>query len=94
MEQCFEVLGEKAKSKPCSAMKGLVEEAQEHFRNTKRVSCSIRCSSRLRRKVEHYEIAAYGTARAIAKSLGNKEAMNCCRKRCVKKKRRTRSLRE
>ena len=40
------------------------------------MSCSIRCSSAAAQKVEHYEIAAYGTARAIAKSLGNKEAMN------------------
>ena len=31
VEQCLELLGEKVKSKPCKAMKGLVEEAQEHL---------------------------------------------------------------
>src|SRR5688500_6312105 len=31
VEQCLELLGEKLKSKPCKAMKGLVEEAQEHI---------------------------------------------------------------
>src|SRR5687767_872638 len=31
LEQAFELLGERAKSKPCKAMKGLVEEGQEHM---------------------------------------------------------------
>jgi ferritin-like metal-binding protein YciE len=76
VEQCFEVLGEKAKSKPCRAMKGLVEEAQEHLQEHEKGELLDQVLVGAGQKVEHYEIAAYGTARAMAKSLGQKEAMN------------------
>ena len=76
LEQCFEVLGEKAKSKPCRAMKGLVEESQEHLQEHEKGEVLDQVLVAGAQKVEHYEIAAYGTARAMAKSLGQKEAMN------------------
>jgi len=76
VEQCLELLGEKVKSKPCKAMKGLVEEAQEHLQEHEKGELLDQVLIAAAQKVEHYEIAAYGTARAIAKSLGNKEAMN------------------
>jgi len=76
VEQCLELLGEKVKSKPCKAMKGLVEEAQEHLQENEKGELLDQMLIAAAQKVEHYEIAAYGTARAIAKSLGNKEAMN------------------
>ena len=76
VEQCFELLGERAKSKPCKAMKGLVEEAQEHLQENEKGELLDQMLIAAAQKIEHYEIAAYGTARAIAKSLGNKEAMN------------------
>jgi ferritin-like metal-binding protein YciE len=75
VEQCFEVLGERAKSKPCKAMKGLVEEAQEHIQEHEKGELLDQVLIASAQKVEHYEIAAYGTGRAIAKSLGAKEAM-------------------
>ena len=75
-EQLFELLGERAKSKPCRAMKGLVEEAQEHVQEHERGELLDQMLIGAAQKVEHYEIAAYGTARAIAKSIGNKEAVN------------------
>jgi ferritin-like metal-binding protein YciE len=75
-EQLFELLGERAKSKPCRAMKGLVEEAQEHVQEHERGELLDQILIGAAQKVEHYEIAAYGTARAIAKSIGNKEAVN------------------
>src|SRR5262245_42482174 len=76
VEQCFEVIGEKAKSKPCKAMKGLLEEAQEQLQEHEKGELRDQMLVAAAQKVEHYEIAAYGTVRAIAKSLGNKEAMN------------------
>ena len=75
VEQCLELLGEKVKSKPCRAMKGLVEEAQEHIQENEKGEMLDQMLVAAAQKVEHYEIAAYGTARAIAKSVGNKEAM-------------------
>jgi ferritin-like metal-binding protein YciE len=76
LEQVFEFLGEKAKSKPCKAMKGLVEEASEHIgehERGKQLDAVLVASAQ---RVEHYEIAGYGTARSYAKSLGAKDAMN------------------
>lgn len=70
LERCFKILGEKAKGKTCQAMQGLVEEgkeaieedAPEAIRDAKLIGAAQR--------VEHYEIAAYGTARAFAQTLG------------------------
>ena len=75
-EQCLELLGEKVKGKPCKAMKGLVEEAQEHLQEHEKGELLDQVLVGAAQKVEHYEIAAYGTAKAIAKSMGNKEALN------------------
>lgn len=73
LEQCFQLLGEKTKGKTCHAMKGLVEEGEEAIdedgpdalRDAKIIGAAQR--------VEHYEMAAYGTARAFAETLGQDE---------------------
>lgn len=72
IEEAFEHLGEKAKSKPCKGMKGLVEEGQEHVGEHKRgleLDLALAASAE---KVEHYEIAGYMTARSIAKTIGQR----------------------
>lgn len=70
LERAFELLGEKPKSKPCEAMKGLIEETQEAI-ETKMpeplLDSAIICAAQ---KFEHYEIAGYGTVKAWAKALG------------------------
>lgn len=70
LEQCFQLLGEKLKGKTCHAMKGLIEEGSEAIEldgpDTVRDADLIGAAQR----VEHYEMAAYGTARAFAKTLG------------------------
>lgn len=70
LERAFELLGEKPKSKPCAAMHGLIEEAREAFEEDMAeplVDSAIICAAQ---KVEHYEIAGYGTVSAWAKALG------------------------
>ena len=57
-------------------MKGLVEEAQEHLQEHEKGELLDQVLVAAAQKVEHYEIASYGTAKAIAKSIGNKEALN------------------
>ncbi|HYI97128.1 MAG TPA: ferritin-like domain-containing protein [Bryobacteraceae bacterium] len=76
VEKCLELLGEKARSKPCKAMKGLVEEANEHLQEHEKGEVLDQIIIASAQKVEHYEIAAYGTAKAYAKSLGNREALD------------------
>lgn len=70
LERCFKLLGENAKGKTCHAMKGLIEEGSEAMDieapDTVRDADLIGAAQR----VEHYEIAAYGTARSFAQSLG------------------------
>ena len=70
LEQGFELLGEKAKGKTCLAMKGLVAEGEETIQEGDpgpMLDSAIICAAQ---KVEHYEIAAYGTLRAWAKTPG------------------------
>lgn len=70
LDRCFKMLGANAKGKTCHAMKGLIEEGTEAIEvdapDTIRDAHLIGAAQR----VEHYEIAAYGTARAYAETLG------------------------
>ena len=70
LERAFETLGEKAKSKPCDAMKGLIEEGEETAGedfSENLLDSAIICAAQ---KVEHYEIAGYGTLSSWARSKG------------------------
>ena len=76
LEQVFELLEKKAKSKPCAAMKGLVEEGQETISedaSPEMKDCMLIASAQ---RAEHYEIAAYGTVRTIAEMMGNQEVVD------------------
>jgi ferritin-like metal-binding protein YciE len=74
LEQIFEMLGHKARSKPCKGMKGLVEEGQEHMEEDLEEHLLDAAIIGSAQKVEHYEIAGYGTARTLANMLGRKDA--------------------
>jgi ferritin-like metal-binding protein YciE len=70
LEQAFEHLGERARAKTCPGMKGIIEEGDEHAGedyddDDLRDAVIIGSAQR----VEHYEIAAYGTAIAHARLL-------------------------
>ncbi len=68
LERIFEELSKPAKGKACKAMKGLVEEGSEAVDgNSPLTDLAIIAAAQ---RVEHYEISAYGTARAIAQQLG------------------------
>jgi ferritin-like metal-binding protein YciE len=71
LEQAFAVLDEKVKGKTCDGMKGLISEGEDHagddYDNPGLRDAAIIGSAQ---RVEHYEIAAYGTAIAHARLLG------------------------
>ena len=73
LEQIFEMLDESPKGKKCKGMEGLVEEGsevmEEDFEDALLDAALIGAAQR----VEHYEIAAYGTVRAFAEELGESE---------------------
>lgn len=69
LEQVFEILGKKAQAKKCDAMEGLVEEGagaiEEYGAGPGRDVALIVAAQ----KIEHYEISAYGSLKAIASVL-------------------------
>ena len=70
LDRCFKILGANAKGKTCHAMKGLLEEGTEAMEID--APDMIRDANLIgaAQRVEHYEIAAYGTARSFAETLG------------------------
>ena len=75
LERVFEIAGEKAKGKTCKAMKGLIEEGQETMSEDAEPEVMDAALIAAAQRVEHYEIAAYGTVRSFAKLLGNNDAV-------------------
>ena len=76
LQRVFELIGEKVESKPCKAMMGLIEEGQETIdegADKEPLSADLALIAAAQR-VEHYEISAYGTARGLARQLGEVEA--------------------
>ena len=73
LEQVFEILGEKAAAKKCEAMDGLITEAEELMKEVKDEVVRDAAIISAAQKVEHYEIASYGTLCAFAKTLGEDE---------------------
>lgn len=71
LEQVFELLEEKASAKKCDAMAGLLEEADGIISDTDK-GTMIRDAGLIlaAQKVEHYEIATYGTLRVFAQNMG------------------------
>ena len=72
-EQAFELLGKAARAKKCEAMEGLVKEAEDIMESTEEGvvrDAGIICAAQ---KIEHYEIASYGTLCAFSKTLGETE---------------------
>ncbi len=74
LEKVFELLGEKATAKKCDAMEGLIEEANSIIADTTK-STMLRDAALIlaAQKVEHYEIATYGTLRTFSEKMGHQE---------------------
>jgi len=75
LAQVFESLGKKPTSKKCEAMEGLIKEAEELIEETEE-GTEVRDVALIAaaQKVEHYEIATYGTLKTLAGHLGLSQA--------------------
>jgi Mn-containing catalase len=75
LNKAFEVLGEKAQATPCKGMKGLIEEGEETIKDNEELEelASDLALIGAAQKVEHYEISGYGTARTLARQIGERE---------------------
>jgi len=74
--QALKQLGEEADGKTCEAMEGLLEEGQELMESADPGALLDAMLITAAQKVEHYEIASYGTVRGLARQLGE---MQCAR---------------
>lgn len=72
LEEVFKLLDEKAQAKKCDAMEGLLKETDSIIEDTDKGTL-IRDAGLIlaAQKVEHYEIATYGTLVAFAESMGH-----------------------
>ena len=74
LEEVFKTLGVAARGKPCKGMKGLIEEGQEKIEELDEGSTMDAALIGSAQKVEHYEIAAYGTLATFAEVLELEDA--------------------
>ncbi|MBO9563850.1 MAG: ferritin-like domain-containing protein [Niastella sp.] len=74
LEQVFELLGKKAQAKKCEAMEGLIKEGESIVEETEDGSMTRDVGIIMAaQKVEHYEIATYGSLVQLATTMGNQE---------------------
>lgn len=75
LEKVFSLIGEKATAKKCDAMEGLIKEGESIMEET--VAGPVRDAGIIAasQKIEHYEIATYGTLAAFAITLGEDDAV-------------------
>ena len=79
LDQVFESLGESMKRKKCKGMEGLIEEGEEVIseqKNSNALDAGLIISAQ---KVEHYEIAAYGSLCCWAEQMGHNDALELLR---------------
>jgi len=79
LDQVFESLGESMKRKKCKGMEGLIEEGEEVIseqKNSNALDAGLIISAQ---KVEHYEIAAYGSLCSWAEQMGHTDALELLR---------------
>ncbi|HOK47379.1 MAG TPA: ferritin-like domain-containing protein [Bryobacteraceae bacterium] len=93
LEEIFQALGEKPKSRPCKGMKGLLDESQEHleeYSGARDLIDSVLIDGG--KKVEHYEIAGYNSAIELAEALGHKAVSRLLRQTLTEEERMDKKL--
>lgn len=74
VEMVFEIIGKKASAKKCEAMEGLIKEGGEIMEDCEEGAMRDAGIISAGQKIEHYEIASYGTLRQFAETLGLTDA--------------------
>ena len=75
LEQIFQAMGQQPERKKCVGVAGLIQELRQHMQEIQDPQVRDAALIAAAQKGEHYEIAAYGTLCAMAKSLGYKDAL-------------------
>ena len=80
LEQVFTIIGKEAEAKKCEAMSGIIDECEEIIDDTEEGAMRDAGIIAAGQKVEHYEIATYGTLRNYANVLGYPDAVELLEK--------------
>jgi ferritin-like metal-binding protein YciE len=82
LETIFKKLGKPPTGKTCAAMKGLIEEGSELLEQKDKADPEVLDAGLIAaaQRVEHYEMAGYGTVRTFARQLGEDEAADLLQK--------------
>lgn len=73
LDQIFQALGKNPRGKKCAGMEGLIKEGQDAIEEDYEGAVKDAALIGAAQRVEHYEIAAYGTAKALAEVLGESD---------------------
>ncbi|MGA8730415.1 MAG: ferritin-like domain-containing protein [Terracidiphilus sp.] len=73
LDKVFEILGTSPKGKTCDGMKGVLEEGNQMLSETAEGDVRDAALISAGQRVEHYEMAGYGTVRAYAERLGKSQ---------------------
>jgi ferritin-like metal-binding protein YciE len=76
LDQVFHEVGESARGVKCKGMEGIIEEGAEILKEPADDSVKDAGIIAAAQRVEHYEMAAYGTVRTYARTLGHDEAVS------------------
>lgn len=76
IEQVFKLMDASPKAKPCAGMKGILEEGEESMQMDAEEGLLDAAIIGAAQRVEHYEMAAYASVRAMAEQLGNQEVVD------------------
>ena len=74
LEQVFQTLDAKPRSRPCKGMRGIIEEGQEMMQEELPAGLLDTALTASGRKVEHYEMVGYESVRSLARQMGLREA--------------------
>lgn len=73
LDRVFEILEKRSSGKTCEGMRGLLEEAGQHVEEIEQGPVMDAALIGALQRVEHYEIAAYGTVATLAEAMGQDE---------------------
>ncbi|MFT2009465.1 ferritin-like domain-containing protein [Pontibacter sp. 13R65] len=76
LDRVFELMGQKASGEHCKAMEGIIKEAESMMKEKAEAEVMDAALIASAQRVEHYEIAAYGTVCTYAKQLGLTDVMD------------------
>ena len=76
LDEIFQALGKSSRGKTCHGMQGLLEEGSEMLEEIEKGGVRDAALISAAQRVEHYEIAAYGSVREYAKLLGKKQIVS------------------